>query len=128
MKTNGFSLIAAVALGCLLAGSSIASAQTSTNNSPRGARRLTVQQRADRLASELNLREDQKSKVAALLQEGVKKRQELRADSSLSSDGRRERARTLMREQNRKLKEILTPEQVEKWQKMRPQGRQPKAH
>ncbi len=115
-------MMAALALGTLLTCATPAPAQT-TNAPGRGERRMTVQQRVDRMASELKLTDDQKTKVTALLEAQGKKRQELRADTSLSRDERREKTRAFMQEQNKKLKEILTPEQFEKWQKMRPQGR-----
>ncbi len=122
MSTRKISLIAALALGSLLACTTIASAQ-STNAPGRGGRRMTVQQRVDRMASELKLNEEQKTKVTTLFETETKKRQELRADTALSREDRREKGRTLMQEQNKKLKEILTPEQFTQWQKMRPQGR-----
>ena len=114
--------MAALGLGALLTCANLASAQT-TNAPARNERRMTVQQRVDRMATELKLSDEQKTKVTALLEAGNKKRQELRADTALSQDERREKSRTFMRDQNKKLKEILTPEQFEKWQKMRPQGR-----
>lgn len=114
--------MAALGLGALLTCANLASAQ-STNAPARTERRMTVQQRVDRMATELKLSDEQKTKVTALLEAGNKKRQELRADTALSQQERREQNRTFMRDQNKKLKEILTPEQFEKWQKMRPQGR-----
>ncbi len=122
MRIYRLSVMAALALGALLASATLASAQT-TNAPGRGERRMTVPQRVDRMASELKLTEDQKTKVTALFEAQAKKRQELRADTSLSRDERREKNRAFMQDQNKKLKEILTPEQFEKWQKMRPQGR-----
>ena len=82
-----------------------------------------MQQRLDKMASELKLNEDQKTKVTALLESGAKKRQELRANTSLSRDERREKSRALMQDQNKQLKEILTKEQFDQWQKMRREGR-----
>jgi hypothetical protein len=75
------------------------------------------------MASELKLNDEQKTKVTALLESSAKKRQELRADTSLSREDRREKSRAFMKEQDKKLKEILTKDQFEQWQKMRPQGR-----
>jgi len=117
-----FSLIAALALGGLLACSTPTSAQT-TNAPARAGRRLTVEQRVDRMATELKLTDDQKAKVTALLETEAKKRQELRADSSLSREDRRQKTRALTQEQTKQLKAILTPDQFEKWQKIRPQRR-----
>ena len=115
-------ILAALALGSLLCCSTLVFAQ-STNSPARGERRQTVQQRVDKMASELKLNDEQKTKVTALLESGAKKRQELRADTSLSRDERREKSRAFMKEQDKKLKEILTKDQFEQWQKMRSQGR-----
>jgi len=75
------------------------------------------------MASELNLTPEQKTKVTALFEQESKKRQELRADTTLSREEKREKGRAMMAEQEKKLKAILTPEQTEKWQKMREQFR-----
>ncbi len=114
--------MAAMMMGGLLACSSLGLAQNTnapaTNAPARGERRMTVQQRVDRMTTELKLTDEQKTKVTALFEAGEKKRQEMRADTSLTQEERREKGRSFMQEQNKKLKEILTPEQFEKWQKM----------
>jgi len=115
-------LMAAMALGGLLACAAVCSAQ-STNAPTRGANRDFVKQRVERMSSDLNLTSDQKTKVTALLQEDTKKRQELRADTSIPREQKREKGQALMAEQEKKLKEILTPDQYDKWQKMRQQFR-----
>ena len=122
MKIQKSGLIAALTLGTLLACTGVGRAQ-STNAPARGARRGSVQQRVDRMNSELNLTADEKSKVTALFEADAKKRQELRADTSLSREEKRAKGQELMAEQDKKLKAILTPDQFEKWQKMRQQFR-----
>ncbi len=52
-----------------------------------------------------------------------KKMQEIRSDSSLSREQRREKMQPLMEEQTKKMKEILTPERFKKWQEMPRPGR-----
>lgn len=113
-----------LALGTLLACATIASAQnTNANANARGERRMTPQQRIDRMATELKLTDEQKTKVTALFKADAEKRKEFRDDTALSREDRREKNQALMKEENKKLKEILTPEQFEKWEKMRPQAR-----
>jgi Spy/CpxP family protein refolding chaperone len=126
MKTNSVSLIAALTLGFLLCCSGFASAQTNTNATTRSARRVTVKQRVEQMATELKLTDDQKTKITTLLDNQSKKRRELRADTSLSRKDRRDQVRALMLDQSKQMKEILTPEQFEKWQKMRPEGQRPR--
>jgi hypothetical protein len=73
--------------------------------------------------SELNLTPDQKTKVTALMENEARKRQELRADTTLSREQKREKGQTMMADQEKKLKEILTPDQFQKWQKIRQEFR-----
>jgi len=121
--------MAALALGSLVVRTSIASAQTTngsiqtTNPPTRGQQRNSVEQRVRRMNEELNLTPDQKTKITALLHDEAKKRQELRADTTTPREEKLEKGQALMAEQEKKLKAILTPEQFEKWQKMRQQFR-----
>ena len=112
----------ALALGGTLASANLAAAQE-TNAPARNARRFSPEQQLERLTTELNLTDAQKPKVKEVLENGTKKRQELRG---VAQDERREKMRTLMEDQNKKLKEILTPDQYEKYQKLmerrRPRG------
>ena len=112
-----------LALGGLLAVTSIAYAQDAKEGNANGGQRRggSVQQRVDRLNTELKLNDEQKTKVTALLESQAKKRKELQ---NLAPEDRREKVRAMMQEQTKQMKEILTPEQFEKWQKMRSQGRQ----
>ncbi len=121
MKTHKIRLMTVLALGGLLAVTSMAYAQNSKEGSGGQRRGGSVQQRVDRLTTELKLTDEQKTKVTALLESQAKKRQELQ---NLTPEDRREKVRSMMQEQTKKMKEILTPEQFEKWQQMRPQGRQ----
>lgn len=122
MKNWNIGLLGALMTGALLSCTSIASAQT-TNAPARTERRMTVQQRVDKMASELKLTDEQKTKITALLQDDAKKRKELRADTSGDRKERREKNRALMQEQTKQMKEILTADQFAQWQKMNAQGR-----
>jgi hypothetical protein len=124
MRINKYSLIAALLLGGAVAGTSVASAQTSTN-AARGQRRApNMEQRMDRLSQELKLTDEQKPKVKAALEDMAKKRQELFSDSSVPREQRREKMQTMMADENKKMKEILNADQFEKWQKMQAEMRQ----
>jgi Spy/CpxP family protein refolding chaperone len=116
------SLIAALALGGLLACSTIAMAQdASTNNAgKKGGKRgfPTVEQQLDRMTTALTLTDDQKPKVKAVLEDSSKKRTELFSDTSMDRQARRDKMQAIMDDQTKKLKEILTPDQMEKYTKM----------
>ncbi|MEY2429637.1 MAG: periplasmic protein CpxP/Spy [Verrucomicrobiota bacterium] len=124
MKINKISLIAAMALGGLVACSIMASAQDAKDGKKKdGKRGPSVEQRLDRMTEELKLTDDQKPKVKEVLEDGAKKRQEMFSDSSVPREQRREKMQAIMDEESKKLKAILTPEQNEKWEKMRDQFR-----
>jgi len=123
MKANRFSFVATTALGGLLAFSSVSLAQDTNANHKAQRKAPTIQQRVDRMSSELNLNDEQKTKVTALLEKQGKERRELFADNTLPREERRDKMRALMESENKQLKAILTPEQFEKWQKLREQMR-----
>jgi periplasmic protein CpxP/Spy len=116
MRMSKISLIAAIALGGLLACGTPAMAQ----DAKQGGKRPTLQQRVDKMAEELKLTDEQKTKVKALFEDEAKKRQELR---DVPQDQRREKAKALAEDTTKKMKEILKPDQFEKWEKMRQEMR-----
>src|SRR5690242_9292821 len=122
MKIERYTFIAVLGLASFLASATMASAQT-TNAPGHHGQRGSVQHRVDRMSSELNLTADQKTKVTSLMEDEAKKRQELRADTTLSREQKREKGQAMMTEQEKKLKEILTPDQFQKWQKIRQEFR-----
>jgi periplasmic protein CpxP/Spy len=113
------SLIAAMALGGLVACSTLATAQDASGNAPKqGKGRFTVEQQMERLTTQLSLTDEQKPKVEAVLKETSKKMQEIRNDSSLERSQMREKMQPIMGKQNEKLKGILTEDQYKKYQEM----------
>jgi Spy/CpxP family protein refolding chaperone len=120
MKISKLGLLAALVLGGLVAGSTLATAQDAAP--PAGKKRgaMGVEQQLERMTTELKLTDAQVPKVKALLEEGAKKRGELR---DATPEERREKMTAMREEQDKKLKEILTPEQFEKWTKMRDEMR-----
>ena len=114
------SLIAAMALGGLVACSTLVTAQDGTNAPDRkgGKRGMSPEQIMERYTQQLSLTDEQKPKVKALLEDESKKRRELFRDSALDQQQKREKFRAVMDDQNKKMKEILTPDQYKKYQEM----------
>jgi Spy/CpxP family protein refolding chaperone len=113
-------------LAGMLAGVSLSRAAETADGqkskAPRPAQGQAVgvrRERAQALAKELNLTEDQKTQVTAVLKKQAEKVRALRADTSLTPQQRREKARALQAEVAPEMKKILTAEQMEKWQKIR---------
>jgi Spy/CpxP family protein refolding chaperone len=133
MKLNNTTLIAALALGSLLTLGTAVNAQTTTNapaatppagappanRPPRGG--MTLQ----RLTQQLALTDDQKPKVQAVLDDQNKQMMELRQDTALSPEDRRTKMAAIRTGVTAKFKEILTPEQFDKYQKMPQPGVRP---
>jgi len=119
------SLIAAVALGGLVASSMLATAQEGSNPPEKrgGKGRPTVEQQMQRYTEQLALTDDQKPKVEAVLKASSKKRQEITSDTSLDRQQIREKMQPVMEEQNKKMKAILTDDQYKKYQEMNQRGK-----
>jgi protein CpxP len=119
------SLIAAMALGGLVACSTLATAQDSTapQDAKKGKRTPpTIEQQMERINTALTLTDEQKPKVKAVLEEQQKAMQKIRDDSSLEQDARRTKMQDLRKEMNTKMKGILTEEQYKKYQEMPQRG------
>ena len=116
---NRLSLIAAMALGGLVACSTVATAQ----DAPKKKGRPTVEQQMERLTTELSLTAEQKPKVEAVVKETNKKMQEIFNDSSTDRSQMREKMQPIREEQTKKMKAILTEEQFKKYQEMSQRGK-----
>lgn len=82
--------------------------------------------RAERMQSaldKLNLTDEQKEKFKTLMQDQQEKLRELRSDGNLGAEQLREKRQAIQEDINKKLKEILTSEQFDKLQKMREEMR-----
>ncbi len=104
------SLMVAVALGALMA-CSVATAQVAATKKDDAKKKgFSAEQRLERMSSTLNLTDEQKPKVKAVLEETGKKMQ------ALAPEERREKGRAIREEEMKKFKEILTPEQFKKYE------------
>ena len=114
------SLIAAMALGGLVACSTLVNAQDGTNAPDKkgGKRGRSPDQLMEKYTEQLSLTDEQKPKFKAVLDDSGKKRREISRDSSLDQPQRREKWQTIMEAQNKKMKEILTADQYKKYQEM----------
>jgi Spy/CpxP family protein refolding chaperone len=73
---------------------------------------------------DLNLTEDQKAKLKPLWQEQAEKVRELREDKNLSPPEKMAKVKAIQEEMEPKLKQVLTGDQFEKWQKQRERMRE----
>ncbi|HTL73064.1 MAG TPA: hypothetical protein VL863_07145 [bacterium] len=120
--TKTIALVALVA-GSLLAGTAL-QAQDAPKDKPHGAQGgpggpgMRGRPNADQIAKELSLTDEQKTKLKAALEDQQAKMKALREDTSLSAEDKKAKAKELREGMQAKMKEILTPEQLTKWQAM----------
>ena len=114
------SLVAALAAGALIALSPLVRAEDKPERPegrpPAGQRGEMARERLAKMAEELKLTDEQKPKVAALMKEQAETMRGLR---DATQEERREKMKARRAEMETKMKEILTPEQFTKWEKLR---------
>jgi len=117
MKTLKVTSVVALVLGGLLVYSYAHDAkEEKATEHPRGP---TITNRAVlRMVRELNLRDDQKTKVNAIYEAEASQTQELLNATSLPPARRREKYAAEREAAAKKMKEVLTPEQHAKWQEL----------
>ncbi len=117
---NKLNIIAAMVIGGLVACATVATAQETGKSEKKEGKRgfPTVEQQMERLSTQLNLTDEQKPKVKAVLEEEHKKMQELRSDTSLDRDARREKMQTIRKDTTAKMKGVLTEDQFKKYEEM----------
>jgi Spy/CpxP family protein refolding chaperone len=128
MKLNKTLMIAALVAGSVFAADVAVRAQDATNTPPAGARPPGARSRPnfDNMAAQLALTDDQKTKAKPVIEEMQKKQAEVRNDSSLTDPTeRRAKNKEIRDAATAKLKDILTPEQLAKWEKMGQGQRRP---
>lgn len=126
--TKTIALVALVA-GSMLAGLTL-QAQDAPKDKPAGERGgpggpgMRGRPNIDQIAKDLNLTDDQKTKLKAAMEEQMQKMRALRQDTSLSQEDRRAKMQEIRKANQAKIKEILTAEQLKKWQEMHQRGPQ----
>jgi Spy/CpxP family protein refolding chaperone len=110
MNVTQLSLMAVVAASLLIGNPLQAQDAEKKGPGPRG----------EQMVKELGLTPEQATKVRAAMDEQRKKGQEIRENTSLSDEQKREKGQALRQDMQKKMKEILTAEQYAKWESMRP--------
>jgi periplasmic protein CpxP/Spy len=120
MKMSKLSLIAALAIGSLVAFS--ANAQPAPGGEAGGkkgaGRGYSVENRLKAIDEAVKLTDAQKPKVKTALEESNKKMTELREDTTTPQQDRRAKMQTIRTETDAAIKKILTPEQVKLYEAM----------
>jgi periplasmic protein CpxP/Spy len=81
-----------------------------------GDRAAVLRERMQETARELNLTPEQQQKLQAIVRDHMGKLRELRQDTSLSPEEKRQKLAAAREEIVAEVKKVLTPDQFEKWQ------------
>jgi periplasmic protein CpxP/Spy len=132
MKLSKLGILALLAAGSLIAFG--AQAQDKKEDKPGDKPPGKVEGKSaprdpiDRLAETLNLTEDQKAKIKPIMLEEREKSKALFMDRNIQPEEKMKKRDEIRKVTTDKVAELLTPEQKEKWEKMRtPMRRQPPA-
>jgi Spy/CpxP family protein refolding chaperone len=117
MKMNRQTLVAMAAIAAALSLQPLARAADNAKPAQpaSGDRVGALRERMAETAKELNLTDEQKEKLQAVIRGQMEKLRELRQDTSLSAEDKREKLRTIREGITAEVKKVLTPEQFEKW-------------
>lgn len=116
MKSTKTMLIAALAMGALLACGTVRAADT--NTPPAGERGPGMRGPRPDIAKELNLTAEQKPKVDAIMKGSMEKRKALREDTAMTPQDKRAKMKSIQEDTTAQMKAVLTPEQFAKYEKM----------
>ena len=130
MKSFIKQMLAVVAIGAmsLVTPALIAQTQDNAENKSQDTAQSNVpgQESADsklqQISQQLNLSEDQKTKLKPILQDEVDQLKALKSDTSASSQEKLQKAKDIRASHKQQIDAILTPEQKEKWQQMKQQA------
>lgn len=119
MKPTHQFVLAAIVAGSLFAtGVAVQAQDTSATNTPAATPTPKAHGGAAAMMKQLDLTDDQKPKVKAILSDMQQKMKDLREDTSLSPTDRRAKMKDIRDDANTQLKAILTDDQYAKWQKI----------
>lgn len=117
-----FSRFAAVSLACLvLSTASHTSLAQDDTPAAKTAATATPEQVVNFMAMKLSLTADQKAKITPIVADRQQKIQTLKADTSERPMQRAKKAKALLAETDKKIKAILTPDQVTQYDAMEQQ-------
>jgi Spy/CpxP family protein refolding chaperone len=118
MKLNKMFTLAALVAGSMFVGMALQAEDAAPKGKPPGGPGAHARgPGGGEMFKDLNLTDDQKAKMKANMEEMQKQMKALREDATLKEEDKRAKFKALREANQAKIKEILTPEQFEKFQK-----------
>jgi Spy/CpxP family protein refolding chaperone len=115
MTQNTLIALAAVAGALTLQAPARAADDKEPAKPAAGDRLGALRERLEETAKELNLTDEQKGKMQDIIRERLTKLRDLRQDASLTQEDKQAKFKTMREEITAEAKNVLTPEQFEKW-------------
>ena len=117
----------ALVVGSLWTGNALQAQDSTSTNTPSQTPPAGPRMRNsfEGISKALNLTDDQKTKAKPVFDDMTQQMRDLRGDTTLSSTEKRTKMKDIRTATTAKLKDILTPEQMAKWEKMGPGNRKP---
>jgi periplasmic protein CpxP/Spy len=81
-----------------------------------------AESKLQQISQQLNLSEEQKTKLKPILQDEVDQLKALKSDTSASSQDKLQKAKEIRAAHKQQIDAILTPDQKQKWQQMKEQA------
>ena len=125
MKLNKTLIMTALVAAGLFAAGSLQAQETNKPAGDQAGMRRAPMPTLDSIAKQLDLTEDQKTKVKPTIDEMIAKLTDLQKDTSVQQADRRAKRKEIRDAAGVKLKPILTEEQYAKWEKMGQPNRRP---
>lgn len=122
--SKAFLFVLGICAALLLAFRMLSAYPSPQKGSHSGPMRHGPEQELARLSEELQLNDDQKAKIKPLLEDEHKQLMALRQDSSLSSDEKRAKFRSIREETFNQIRPMLTADQQKKLQEMQQKAKQ----
>jgi periplasmic protein CpxP/Spy len=118
MNITKHTLIALAAVAGVLSLQPLTRAADTNEPAPSaaGGRLAAQRERMQEIARELNLTDEQKEKLQAIIRGQMEKLRDLRQDTSLSQPEKSEKFKAIREDIIAEAKKVLTPDQFEKWQ------------
>ncbi len=115
MSTKRYFLLVFAALAGVFSLQPVVVAESEAAKTKPGDRLGGLREQMQETAKELNLTEEQKQKLQAIIRERMEKLRELRQDNSLSREQKMEKFKAARDEIAGEVKNVLSPDQFEKW-------------
>ncbi|HZS72007.1 MAG TPA: hypothetical protein VFA13_09230 [Candidatus Acidoferrum sp.] len=118
------SVLVALALAAFTSRGAVAQEASQQQEQSHASQQSSVDARLNHLSEELNLTQEQKTKLRPILADEAQQLQAIHNDTSLSREQKMAKMKEVRDSHQPQINEILTPEQQKKWAEMKKEARE----